>query len=141
VEIVEGVVMGERSGGEQPEEDAPPADAGSDVPSSEQLALVAGEPVRWRRQPGARWHQGTVIGREADGSVGVRDGNGAWRSIPVERLEAQIVTKRGAKRWRPATEVGAERTARAAADAEAALAAEKAAAVEEAARKPQLKLW
>lgn len=71
----------------------------ADELSLDQLGLTEGEAVRWRRREGARWEQGTVIRRETDGSVAVHDRNGAWRSIPVERLEARVVTKRGAKRW------------------------------------------
>lgn len=63
------------------------------------LGLHAGEPVRWRRRDGGNWQDGIVIGVEADGSVAVRDRDGAWRSILVERLEAKRPDKRGRLRW------------------------------------------
>lgn len=68
------------------------------------LGLEPGERVRWRRQEGSHWQYGSVIRREKDGSVAVRDGDGAWRSIPLERLEAQGLTRRGTKRWQPVAE-------------------------------------
>lgn len=87
---------------------APAGEAAADhePAAQEDIPIVSGEAVRWRRQAGARWNQGTVIRREADGSIAVRDGNSAWRSIPVERMEAQTVTKRGAKKWVPLAERG-----------------------------------
>lgn len=75
-----------------------------EAPALEHLGLSPGEPIRWRRQAGAHWNHGTVIRRETDGSVAVRDRDGAWRSIPVERLEARGVTRRGTRRWQPVAE-------------------------------------
>jgi hypothetical protein len=69
--------------------------------SLDTLGLRPGEPVRWRRRDGAHWHEGTVIRREPDGSVAVRDADGAWRSIRVDRLEARTRTRRGTLRWEP----------------------------------------
>lgn len=109
-------------------------------PTLEQLGLAAGEPVRWRRPAGGRWNQGTVIQREADGSVAVRDANGAWRSLAVERLEAQIVTPRGAKRWKPLTERAAEHGKHEAEEAERAAEEPKRAAAEQV-KQVKLKLW
>ena len=55
----------------------------------EAVGLHEGEAVRWRRHDGGHWQAGTVIGLERDGSVAVRDGDGAWRSILPDRLEAR----------------------------------------------------
>jgi hypothetical protein len=74
---------------------------GADQRSLEPLGLKAGEPVRWRRRDGGHWHDGVVIGREADGSIAVRDAQGAWRSLPVDRLEARARGQRGAVHWVP----------------------------------------
>lgn len=63
------------------------------------LGLQAGEPVRWRQRDGGNWQEGMVIGCEADGSVAVRDRDGGWRSILVDRLEARRPDKRGRLRW------------------------------------------
>jgi hypothetical protein len=71
------------------------------TPSLESLGLRAGEPVRWQRRAGGNWHNGVVIRRENDGSVAVRDAQGAWRSITVDRLEARSRGRRGALRWEP----------------------------------------
>src|SRR4029450_9104022 len=47
-------------------------------PTLEALGLAVVDRVRWRERPGARWSEGRVVGRERDGSVGVReDGRGA----------------------------------------------------------------
>jgi hypothetical protein len=73
-------------------------------PGSPELAavgLVGGEQVRWRDRSGGRWRQGTVVGRERDGSVGVRDGNGASRALTVDRLEVRARGPRGARVWEP----------------------------------------
>lgn len=72
--------------------------------SLDALGLAPGERVRWRRQEGSHWQYGAVIRRERDGSVAVRDSDGAWRSIPVARLEAQGLTRRGTRRWQSVDE-------------------------------------
>jgi hypothetical protein len=65
------------------------------------LGLVGGERVRWRDKAGGRWREGTVEARERDGSVGVRDGNGASRALAVDRLEVSTRGPRGARTWEP----------------------------------------
>ncbi|HEY3144594.1 MAG TPA: hypothetical protein VGJ86_25915 [Acidimicrobiales bacterium] len=65
------------------------------------LGIEPGDRVRWRRRSGGHWQEGVVIRREADGSVALRDADGRWRSIVVERLEAQHIGKRGARVWEP----------------------------------------
>jgi hypothetical protein len=76
---------------------------GADERSLAPLGLKVGERVRWRRRSGGHWHGGVVIGREADGSIAVRDAQGAWRSITVDRLEARVEGRRGAVHWEPLT--------------------------------------
>jgi hypothetical protein len=85
------------------------------------LGLTPGERVRWRPaavpsaspssrdRPGGRWREGTVVERERDGSVGVRDGKGASRALTVDRLEVRTRGPRGARTWEPLT-VRATRT-------------------------------
>jgi len=67
----------------------------------EALGLTTGDRVRWRERPGARWSEGRVIGRERDGSVGVRDGRGASRALVAERLEVRVPGPRGGRSWEP----------------------------------------
>jgi len=65
------------------------------------LGLAEGDRVRWRAKPGGRWLEGRAVGRERDGSVGVRDGNGASRAITVDRLEVRARGPRGGAVWEP----------------------------------------
>jgi len=67
----------------------------------ESLGLRTGDRVRFQRADGGRWHEGTVVGRERDGSVALFDGKGASRSIAVERLEVRTRGPRGAAAWEP----------------------------------------
>jgi hypothetical protein len=68
------------------------------------LGLCGGERVRWRDRPGGRWRVGTVVERERDGSVGVRDGKGGSRALRVDRLEVRTRGPRGARTWEPLTD-------------------------------------
>ena len=70
----------------------------------DELGLAPGEAVRFRRRPGDRWRTGTVEGRERDGSLAVRDGKGAARSLPVELVEVRTAGPRGARTWEPVIE-------------------------------------
>ena len=67
----------------------------------EALGLNIGDRVRWRERSGARWSEGRVIGRERDGSVGVRDGRGASRALVAGRLEVRVPGPRGGRSWEP----------------------------------------
>lgn len=78
---------------------APPeVDPGSGLAA---LGLVAGDVVRFRRRESERWKEGTVARREADGSLGVRDGKGALRALPVELVEVRTKGPRGGVLWEP----------------------------------------
>ncbi len=66
-----------------------------------ELGLRPGDTVRFRRREGGAWHEARVERRERDGSVGVRDGRGAARAIPVERLEVRGTGPRGGIVWEP----------------------------------------
>ncbi len=68
------------------------------------LGLHVGDVVRFRPRPTARWQEATVVRRERDGSIGVRDGKGAARALPVERLEVPTSGPRGARTWEPLAE-------------------------------------
>lgn len=69
-----------------------------------QLGIQAGDRVRFRRNPDGRWHEGTAIRRERDGSLGVRDKKGASRAIPLDLIEVKGEGPRGAVRWEPLLE-------------------------------------
>jgi hypothetical protein len=71
------------------------------------LGLHLGEAVRWRRRDGGHWQVGVVVGLETDGSIAVRDGDDARRSLIPARLEAKRPDRKGRLRWQsvaPATE-------------------------------------
>lgn len=69
-----------------------------------EVGLRVGDRVRWHRTTGGSWQLGVVERRERDGSVGVRDGRGAARAIPVERLEVRTTGPRGGTVWEPVTD-------------------------------------
>jgi hypothetical protein len=69
-----------------------------------ELGLSRGMRVRFRRDPSDRWQLATVEQVERDGSLGLRDGKGASRAIPVELVEVETRGPRGAKAWEPVTE-------------------------------------
>lgn len=71
------------------------------------LGLEAGDAVRFRRRAGERWREGVATRLETDGSVGLVDGRGAARAIPVERLEVGRPGRRGTLRWVPLADVAA----------------------------------
>ena len=63
-----------------------------------ELSLRAGDRVRFRRTAGQHWQEAVVEGRERDGSVALRDTNGASRAIRAELIEVYEVTRRTG-RW------------------------------------------
>lgn len=67
------------------------------------LGLAAGERVRFRRRAEGRFTEAVVVGRERDGSVGLRDPKGAARALPVELIQVRRSGPRGGKRWEPLT--------------------------------------
>ena len=74
---------------------------GMPEPRLDELGVRPGERVRWRRRDGGHWAQGSVTGRERDGSVAVRDSQGRARAFVVERLEIRATGPRGASGWEP----------------------------------------
>jgi hypothetical protein len=98
-------MVARRRGGRDGREPLPAALAESDLL---EVGLRPGDRVRWRRREGGAWHEGVVERRERDGSIGVRDEQGAARAIPLERLEVRGAGPRGGTRW----EAAAARAAR-----------------------------
>jgi hypothetical protein len=68
------------------------------------LGVRAGDAVRWRPKEGARWATGAVTRVERDGSIGLTDGQGRARALPIDRLEVRASGPRGARTWEPLTE-------------------------------------
>lgn len=76
-------------------------------PAADGLAAIGmriGDTVRWRPREGARWAEGTVAGRERDGSVSLHDRQGRARALPLDRLEVRTSGPRGARTWEPLPE-------------------------------------
>jgi hypothetical protein len=69
-----------------------------------ELGLRVGDTVRFRRSEAENWREGTVVNREKDGSIGVRDAKGAARAITVDRLQVRSRGPRGGVVWEPLTE-------------------------------------
>lgn len=68
------------------------------------VGLRVGDRVRWQRTAGGSWQEGRVERRERDGSIGVRDGRGAARALPLDRLEVRATGPRGGTVWEPVAE-------------------------------------
>jgi hypothetical protein len=66
-----------------------------------EIGLQAGDRVRFRRRPDEHWKEATVVRRERDGSVGLRDEKGASRAIVVEQIEVSTHGPRGGRVWEP----------------------------------------
>jgi hypothetical protein len=60
--------------------------------------------VRFRRNAGEHWKEATVERREKDGSIGLRDRNGAARAIAIDLIEVRAVGPRGGEVWEPLAE-------------------------------------
>ena len=69
------------------------------------LGLRRGDQIRFRRGPGDRWLPGKVLGREADGSVDLRDARGRSRAIPVDQIEVAERGPRGGRVWTPLVDI------------------------------------
>jgi hypothetical protein len=63
------------------------------------VGLRPGDRVRYRKKDGGAWQEARVERRERDGSIGVRDANGAARAIPLDRLQVRGTGKRGGTVW------------------------------------------
>lgn len=69
------------------------------------LGLRRGDQIRFRRNAGDRWLPGKVLGREADGSIDLRDVRGRSRAIPVEQIEVAERGPRGGRVWTPLPDI------------------------------------
>lgn len=71
------------------------------------LGLRSGDEVRFRKRHGEHWLRGVVTGREADGSIELRDQRGRSRAIRPERIEVAEHGPRGGRAWTPLTDLAA----------------------------------
>lgn len=69
-----------------------------------EVGLRPGDRVRYRKKDGGSWQEARVERRERDGSIGVRDANGAARAIALDRLQVRAIGKRGGTVWEPVAE-------------------------------------
>ncbi|HEX4979251.1 MAG TPA: hypothetical protein VFV35_04225 [Acidimicrobiales bacterium] len=67
----------------------------------ERLGLRVREQIRFRRPDRSRWQDGVVVGVERDGSLAVRDADGAARSVPLGAVLVRARGARGGRRWEP----------------------------------------
>jgi len=65
------------------------------------VGLRKGDRVRFRRGPHEQWKEAVVVRRERDGSIGLRDRNGASRAITIELIEVRARGPRGGMVWEP----------------------------------------
>ncbi len=71
-----------------------------------EIGLEIGQLIRYQGTTDKRSHDGVVLRRERDGSVGLRDERGRARAIPVELIEIRILGPRGGEQWIPLTDAG-----------------------------------
>lgn len=71
-----------------------------------EIGLEIGQLVRYQGTSDKRFHDGVVLRRERDGSVGLRDDRGRARAIPIDAIEVRVVGPRGGAQWIPLTDAG-----------------------------------
>lgn len=71
-----------------------------------EIGLEIGQIVRYQGGTDKRSHDGVVLRRESDGSVGLRDERGRARAIAIEAIEVRILGPRGGEQWIPLTDAG-----------------------------------
>jgi len=71
------------------------------TPGLAELGIAVGERVRFRSPDKGRWQVGKVTRRERDGSLGVVDGKGSARAIPLDSVLVSCTGPRGASMWEP----------------------------------------
>ncbi|MGC8512920.1 MAG: hypothetical protein ACP5P1_07780 [Acidimicrobiales bacterium] len=60
--------------------------------------------MRWQVTPGGRWRSGVALHIELDGSLGVRDTNGALRSLRLDRVQVRRPDKAPPSAWEALTD-------------------------------------
>lgn len=69
------------------------------------LGLHRGEPIRFRRLGRGRWVVGTVAGMASDGSITLRDPDGAARSLRPDDVQVRRPGPRGRLTWQTVSDV------------------------------------
>lgn len=69
------------------------------------IGLRLGEPIRFRRHAGRRWHVGKVLRVEPDGSITFHDTDGAAHSQRPEIVHVRRPGTRGHLVWKPVSDV------------------------------------
>lgn len=69
------------------------------------VGLRLGEAIRFRRNEPGRWVEGRVVRMETDGSVTLRDPDGAARSLRPERVQVRRPGSRGRLVWKFVSDV------------------------------------
>lgn len=69
------------------------------------VGLEEHQTVRFHHLDESRWIQGTVVGLEPDGSLGLVDARGRRRSIRITEVEVESHGPRGGRIWVPLTEI------------------------------------
>lgn len=69
-----------------------------------EVGLELGQIVRYRGTTDKRFHDGVVLRRERDGSIGLRDERGRARAITIDAIEIRRLGPRGGEQWVPLTE-------------------------------------
>ena len=70
------------------------------------VGLEIGQLVRYKGGGDRRFHDGVVLRRERDGSVGLREERGRARAIATDDIEIRIIGPRGGEQWIPLCDVG-----------------------------------
>lgn len=68
------------------------------------VGLHLAEPIRFRRKEGGRWIVGKVVRMEPDGSITLRDPDGAARSLRPDRVQVRRPASRGRLAWKAVSE-------------------------------------
>lgn len=71
-----------------------------------EVGLEIGQLVRYLGGADKRFHDGVVLRRERDGSIGLRDERGRARAIAIDAIEVRVVGPRGGAQWIPLTDAG-----------------------------------
>lgn len=71
-----------------------------------EVGLEIGQIVRYQGSTDRRFHDGVVLRRERDGSIGLRDERGRARAIAIDKIEVRVLGPRGGEQWIPLTDAG-----------------------------------
>lgn len=70
------------------------------TPVLDELGLLGGEQVRFRRREEDHWSSGVVKGDSKDGSLSIVDKDGKWRAIMPDKVQVASKGVRGGRVWK-----------------------------------------